>query len=136
MIDNVNDYQANGEPAADRWATALHLFDEQHEENAAEKWERAQLLFDARDYRSATPLLTEILAGSPRELTVRLLLARCYYHTAQLNRAEEQLRAIIDQDPGEHYAYLMIGRTLERRGRHDEARPWLRMSAAFAGEPA
>jgi FMN reductase len=28
----------------------------------------------------------------------------------------------------------MLGRTLQRQGRPDEATPWLRMAAAFAGE--
>ncbi|GHJ39909.1 hypothetical protein Sm713_55180 [Streptomyces sp. TS71-3] len=63
----------------------------------------------------------------------RLLLARAYYHSAQLRRAEEQLRLVIDRDPVEHYAHLMLGRTLERQGRSDEAAPWLRMAAAFSG---
>jgi FMN reductase len=34
----------------------------------------------------------------------------------------------------EHYAHLMLGRTLERQGRAAEAAPWLRMAAAFDGE--
>ena len=134
MIDNVNNYQPNGQPAADRWVTALHLFDEQHAQTAAEKWDRAQLLFEARDYTAAVPLLTEILTETPRHQGVRLLLARAYYHSAQLGRAEQQLREIIERHPGEHYAYLMLGRTLQRRGRPEEARPWLRMAAAFTGK--
>jgi hypothetical protein len=28
----------------------------------------------------------------------------------------------------------MLGRTLERQARHDEAATWLRMAAAFTGE--
>jgi predicted Zn-dependent protease len=136
MSDNVNNYQPDGEPAADRWATALHLFDEAHEETTAEKWERAQLLFESRDYLGAAPLLLAILAEAPRETGVRLLLARSYYHSAQLRRAEEQLRQIVDRDPTDHYAHLMLGRTLQRQGRHDDATPWLRMAAAFSGETA
>lgn len=134
MIENVNNYQPNGEPAADRWATALHLFDAAHEETTAEKWERAQLLFESRDYISAAPLLAAILDEAPGESGARLLLARSYYHSAQLGRAEGQLREIVDRDPTDHYAHLMLGRTLQRQGRHDEATPWLRMAAAFAGE--
>lgn len=34
----------------------------------------------------------------------------------------------------EDYAQLMLGRTLERLGRADEARPYLRMAAAMTGE--
>nr|WP_042191364.1 tetratricopeptide repeat protein [Kibdelosporangium sp. MJ126-NF4]CEL20029.1 hypothetical protein [Kibdelosporangium sp. MJ126-NF4]CTQ97253.1 hypothetical protein [Kibdelosporangium sp. MJ126-NF4] len=137
MIENFNDYQADGQVAADRWVTATHLFDGGvavvHEETVAERWERAEALFAARDYVSAANLLVVVLGEVPEQVSARLLLARAYYHSAQLRRAEEQLRAVIDRDPVEHYAYLMLGRTLQRQGRHDEATPWLRMAAAFTG---
>jgi Tfp pilus assembly protein PilF len=64
----------------------------------------------------------------------RLLLARTYYHSAQLGRAEKQLRAVIDRDPVEYYAHLMLGRTLERQSRHAEAEPWLRTAAAMGAD--
>ncbi|MDX6351889.1 MAG: hypothetical protein QOF84_6679 [Streptomyces sp.] len=138
MIDNFNNYGPGGEPAADRWATALHLFDDEvgtpHDETTTERWERAGMFFEAKDYTEAARLLTGIVEQVPEQTAPRLLLARAYYHSAQLRRAEEQLREIIDRDPVEHYAHLMLGRTLQRQGRADEAAPWLRMAAAFAGE--
>ncbi|MFG2886268.1 tetratricopeptide repeat protein [Streptomyces sp. NPDC048297] len=140
MIDNFNDYQPNGEPAADRWASALHIFDNgvgtPHEETTLERWERAQALFGARDYAGAARLLTAVVDEVPEQTGPRLLLARAYYHSAQLKRAEEQLRRVLDRDPVEDYAHLMLGRTLQRQGRNDEAAPWLRMAAAFSGELA
>ncbi|MDX6313807.1 MAG: hypothetical protein QOF44_3271 [Streptomyces sp.] len=138
MIDNFNNYGPGGEPAADRWATALHLFDDEvgtpHDETTTERWERAGMFFEAKDYTEAARLLTGIVEQVPEQTAPRLLLARAYYHSAQLRRAEEQLREVIDRDPVEHYAHLMLGRTLQRQGRADEAAPWLRMAAAFAGE--
>jgi Tfp pilus assembly protein PilF len=101
-----------------------------------EKWERAQRLFEAKDYIGAAKLLVGVVEEVPEQTGPRLLLARAYYHSAQLRRAEEQLREVIDRDPVEHYAHLLLGRTLQRQSRHDEAAPWLRMAAAFAGEPA
>ena len=131
---NFNDYQPNGEPRADRWVSALHLFDrDAGAETAAERWERAQALFEARDYTAAANLLTGVVEEHPDQTAPRLMLARAYYHSAQLRRAEEQLRVIVDRDPVEHYAHLMLGRTLERQGRHDEAAPWLRLADALAG---
>ncbi|WAZ26034.1 tetratricopeptide repeat protein [Streptomyces cinnabarinus] len=136
--DSFNDYPAHDGVAPDRWASALHLFDNgagaPHEETALERWERAQLLFGARDYIGAARLLAEVVEEAPEQTGPRLLLARSYYHSAQLSRAEEQLRHIVDRDPVEHYAHLMLGRTLERQGRQEEAAPWLRMAAAFSGE--
>ena len=137
MAENFNAYQPNGEPAADRWVTALHLFGEQGtaSEDVALTWERAQALFDAKDYIGAAALLATVVDEVPQQVAPRLLLARAYYHSAQLHRAEEHLRAVIERDPVEHYAYLMLGRTLERQGRHADAAPWLRAAAAFAGDP-
>lgn len=133
-----NDFLPNGEVAPDRWATALHMFDDgvavPHEETTAERWERAQLLFEAKEYTRAAKLFADVVDEAPNQTGPRLLLARAYYHSAQLQRAEEQLRTIIDHDPVEHYAHLMLARTLQRQGRHDEAAPWLRMAAAFTGD--
>jgi predicted Zn-dependent protease len=124
--------------APDRWASAVHLFDDgagvPHEETTAERWERAQLLFEARDYIGAARLLAVVVEEAPEQTGPRLLLARAYYHSAQLGRAEEQLRDIIGRDPVEHYAHLLLGRTLERQNRHGEAERWLRLAAAFSGE--
>ncbi|MFD3452635.1 tetratricopeptide repeat protein [Streptomyces sp. NPDC058691] len=104
------------------------------EETTAERWERAGLFFEAKEYTEAARLLTDVVEEVPEQIAPRLLLARSYYHSAQLGRAEEQLRAVIDRDPVEHYAHLMLGRTLQRQGRADEATPWLRLAAAFSGE--
>lgn len=40
---------------------------------------------------------------------------------------------MLERDPVEHYARLMLGRTLERQGRQAEATPHLRMAAAMSG---
>ncbi|MFC4857695.1 tetratricopeptide repeat protein [Actinophytocola glycyrrhizae] len=136
VIDNFDDYRPGGEAAPDRWATATHLFDAPHEETAAERWERALLLFEARDHAGAAKLLADVVAEHPGQTGPRLLLARAYFHSAQLRRAEEELRIVVERDPVDHYAHLLLGRTLERQSRHAEAAPWLRMAAAFAGEDA
>ena len=100
----------------------------------AERWERARQFFEARDYTAAARVLVGLVEEVPEQTGPRLLLARAYYHSAQLRRAESELRTIVDRDPVEHYARLMLGRTLERLGRTDEAAPHLRMAAAMAGE--
>lgn len=136
MTYDYNGFRPDGEPSADRWASALHMFDQPdgtpHEESTVERWERAQAFFEARDYINAARLLAGIVAEAPELTAPRLLLARAYYHSAQLTRAEEQLREVIARDPVEHYAHLMLGRTLERQGRAAEAAPWLQMAEAFS----
>lgn len=104
-----------------------------HQGTAAERWDRAQLFFGSRHYDDAARILVTVVEEVPEQVAPRLLLARAYFHSAQLQRAEEQLREVIARDPVEHYAYLMLGRTLQRRGRAEEAERWLRMAAAFEG---
>ncbi|WP_030303021.1 tetratricopeptide repeat protein [Streptomyces katrae] len=101
---------------------------------AAERWDRARLFFEAKEYATAAPILASLTGEAPEQLAPRLLLARAYYHSAQLSRAEHELRAILERWPVEDYAQLMLGRTLERQGRTTEARPHLRMAAAMAGD--
>jgi hypothetical protein len=100
----------------------------------AERWERAGLFFDAKDYAAAARVLGGLVEEVPEQTGPRLLLARAYYHSAQLRRAESELRLIVERDPVEHYARLMLGRTLQRQGRHEEAEPHLRLASALAGD--
>lgn len=100
----------------------------------AERWERARMFFDAKDYTAAARVLDGLVEEVPEQTGPRLLLARSYYHSAQLRRAETELRIIVERDPVEQYARLMLGRTLERQGRHEEAEPHIRLASALAGD--
>ncbi|MFE2044725.1 tetratricopeptide repeat protein [Streptomyces sp. NPDC059477] len=100
----------------------------------AERWERAGMFFDAKDYAAAARVLDGLVEEVPEQTGPRLLLARAYYHSAQLRRAERELRIIVERDPVEHYARLLLGRTLERQGKHTEAEPHLRLASALAGD--
>ncbi|MGW0710254.1 tetratricopeptide repeat protein [Streptomyces sp. NPDC002643] len=95
---------------------------------AAEDWERAKLLFDARDYIAAARILSGLVADHPEQNGPRLLLARAYYHSAALGRAEAELRVLVERDPGDAYAHLLLGRALERLGRAEEAAPFLKVA--------
>ncbi|MET7872986.1 tetratricopeptide repeat protein [Streptomyces cyaneofuscatus] len=101
---------------------------------AADRWDRAQMFFEAREYLTAARILGGLVEESPEQVAPRLLLARSFYHSARLGRAEEELRAVLELDPVESYARLMLGRTLERQGRQTEAATQLRMAAALEGD--
>lgn len=100
----------------------------------AERWERARMFFDAKDYAAAARVLGRLVEEVPEQTGPRLLLARAYYHSAQLRRAESELRILVERDPVEQYARLMLGRTLQRQGRDEEAEPHLRLASALAGD--
>ena len=89
------------------------------------------LFFEAGDPIGAARLLEPIVEAEPGHTDVRLLLARAYYHSAQLGRAEKQLRVLVERNPTDHYARFVLGRTLERQNRPADALPQLRMAAAM-----
>lgn len=101
---------------------------------AADRWDRAQMFFEAKEYLTAARILGGLVEETPEQVAPRLLLARSYYHSARLGRAEKELRAVLDLDPVESYARLMLGRTLERQGRHVDAARHLRLAAALTGD--
>ncbi|GAA2020361.1 hypothetical protein GCM10009740_05950 [Terrabacter terrae] len=64
---------------------------------------------------------------------LRLLLARAYFQSAQLGRAEATLLRVIDDAPTDAYAHLLLGRTLQRAGRHAEAARPLALAEVLGG---
>jgi Flp pilus assembly protein TadD len=107
------------------------------EDSSHDRWLRARALFEQRAYREAAVLLTELLEDSGdvgHELTdVRLLLARSLFHSAQLDGTIRVATELLEHDPNEPYAHLLVGRALQRKGRRDEAQPHLRLAELLGG---
>ncbi len=108
--------------------------------NHAGLYEKAQEHFVLREYTRAITALETLLApgAGNREggylhstTAASLLLARAYYHSAQLGRAESTARQVLAEDPTDSYAALLLGRSLQRQGRNDEADPILRLAKAL-----
>jgi predicted Zn-dependent protease len=95
------------------------------------EYRRATMFFEMGDATGAVRLLEPIVEAEPGNSSVRQLLARAYFQTAQLNRAEEQLRELVARDPSDHYAHHVLGRTLERLNRPADALRHLRIAAAM-----
>jgi Flp pilus assembly protein TadD len=107
----------------------------------------AQGLFERGDHLAAASALAELVdevessraegADSDAVLhsvtDLRLLLARAYFQSAQLGRAEATLDQVIEQAPTDSYAHLLLGRTLQRAGRHAEAARPLALAEALGG---
>ena len=83
----------------------------------------------------AARLLEPIVEAEPANEAALELLARAYFHSAQLRRAEEAARQVIDEDPQDAYAHLLLGRTLQRTGRAEEARRSLRLAELLGDYP-
>lgn len=116
---------------------------------AYEHYERARAYFEDGQHLDAARELEELFTDLAAERTAtegdgvggvghglaepRLLLARAYYHSAQLRRAEQAARQVLEEDPQDAYAHLLLGRTLQRAGRADEAKGPLRMAELLGG---
>ncbi|MFW5472955.1 tetratricopeptide repeat protein [Knoellia sp. CPCC 206450] len=105
----------------------------------ATDYERARERFELGEYQQAAVIFAELVDRSALEpplhgtTELRLYLARSYYHSAQLARAEEILRAMLVDNRDDHYALLLLGRTLQRQSRHEEAKPHLAMAKLLGG---
>ena len=97
--------------------------------SAAEQYDRAVRGFEAGDYATAATLLAGIVEQGG--VGTLLLLARAYYHSDQLMRAEETARAVLARAPSEAYAHLLLGRVLQRQKRAAEATGSLRLAAVM-----
>ena len=99
------------------------------------RWAMAEERFAGRDYRGAARLLAEILGDDPGNVSARLLLARSHFHAARLTRAYDEC-VVLEQDPTEPYARLLMARTCERLNRPVEARAHRRLLAIMSGDDA
>ncbi len=94
-------------------------------------YRRATMFFETGDPSGAARLLEPIVDAEPGNAAVRQLLARAYFQSAQLGRAERHLRVLVEQQPTDHYAHFVLGRTLERLNRPAEALTHLRLASAM-----
>ncbi|WP_030259521.1 DsbA family protein [Streptomyces violens] len=94
----------------------------------------AESLLDQHDPLGALTVLKPLLDAHADDLNVRRLAARGYFHSAQLSRAREALEALVGDALDDSYARLMLGRTLQRLGKEDEAALHLKMAAAMTPE--
>ncbi|MFD8479326.1 DsbA family protein [Kitasatospora sp. NPDC059673] len=101
-----------------------------------ERLRYADALLDKRDPLGALTLLHPLLDEYGDEPGVRLLAARAYFASAQLGRAASMLEELVAQSPDDSYARLLLGRTLTRQGRTEEAAVHLALAAAMTPEYA
>jgi predicted Zn-dependent protease len=103
-------------------------------EDAYESFRRAETFFEAGRPNIAADLLIPVLAAEPTNVAALELLARAYLGSAQLNRAEQTLRRLVDLAPADAWARFALARALERRSLIDEAASHRRIAAALGLE--
>ncbi|WGL50677.1 tetratricopeptide repeat protein [Nocardioides sp. BP30] len=88
-------------------------------------------LLSRRFPREALELIEPVLADDPTNTGLRTLQAWAYLQRAQLQKAEEVLRDLVETDPSDAWAQHALGRALERQSRYAEALGPLRLAAVM-----
>jgi Flp pilus assembly protein TadD len=95
---------------------------------------RADLFFAMGQPTEAARLLERVVEAEPANEAAVELLARSYFGSAQLARAEEALTRLVALAPTNGWARRALARTLERQSRHQEATRHHRMADALGAE--
>jgi Flp pilus assembly protein TadD len=82
---------------------------------------RADLFLAMGQPSEAARLLTPVVEAEPENEAALELLARSYFASAQLHRAEETLTRLVTLAPANGWARRALARTLERQSRPDDA---------------
>ncbi len=105
-------------------------------EGTVEAFRRAESLVAQRRPQEALRVLQPVLDIAADKPSVQLLLGRACLFSAQFQRAELAFLRVIELDPSDHYARLVLGHTLQRQGRLTEAQTQLRLAATMHPDPA
>ncbi len=82
---------------------------------------RADLFLAMGQPIEAARLLEPLVEAEPANEAALELLARSYFGSAQLARAEEALTRLVTMTPANGWARRALARTLERQSRADQA---------------
>jgi Flp pilus assembly protein TadD len=95
---------------------------------------RADLFLESGRPDEAARILEPVVEAHPDNEAALELLARSYFASAQLGRAEGTLRRLVELAPSNGWARRALARTLERQSRPDEAAPHHRMADALGAD--
>jgi Flp pilus assembly protein TadD len=95
---------------------------------------RADLYLSVGQPTEAARVLAPVVEAEPGNEAALELLARSYYGSAQLGRAEEALRRLVELAPANGWARRALARTLERQSRPDDAAVHHRVADALGAD--
>ena len=95
---------------------------------------RADLFFAMGQPTEAARILARVLAAEPSNEAALELLARSYFGSAQLAKAEEAFTRLVGLAPTNGWARRALARTLERQSRREEAVAHHRLADALGAE--
>ncbi len=108
--------------------------DQRGERDLHSEYLRADLFFSMGQPAEAARLLEPLVEAEPGNEAALELLARSYFGSAQLRRAEEALLRLVELAPANGWARRALARTLERQSRPAEAAVHHRVADALGAE--
>jgi predicted Zn-dependent protease len=100
----------------------------------ADAYREAWRLLEDHAPQQAIEILDPAIEAEPASPSLRTLRAWAYFQSAQLNRAEAELRGLVDHCPTDVWARFALGRVLERQSKYADALPHLRLAAVMSGD--
>ena len=97
------------------------MTEQPYETDVHSEYLRADLLFNMGQPIEAARVLEGVVAVEPDNQAALELLARSYFGSAQLARAEAVLTRLVELSPSNGWVRRALARTLERQSRADEA---------------
>lgn len=91
-------------------------------------------LLARRAPKEALEIVEPALEQDPGNTGLRCLRAWAFMIRAQLEKAEAELRSLLEHTPDDVWSRHALGRVLERQSRLEEALPHLRMAAVMSGD--
>ena len=79
----------------------------------------------------ATVALEKAKRLEPEKASIREALGIAYFRITRWAEAEAEFRKVLEISPVDDYAHYALGRTLQKQGRVDEARPYLKLGRAL-----
>ena len=95
----------------------------------------AEGFLDGGNPRLAADLLEAARPRLDGDRAAELLLARAYFHTAQLSRARRVLEPLVEREPTDVWTRFLYARTLERQSEIERAASQLRIVTAMSDRP-
>jgi Flp pilus assembly protein TadD len=95
---------------------------------------RADLMVAVGQPAEAARILRPVVEAEPANEAALELLARSYFGSAQLARAEETLLRLVELAPANGWARRALARTLERQSRAEEAVAHHRLADALGAD--
>jgi len=103
-------------------------------DSAYELFRRGTDLLESGDYHAAIVPLARARDLEPEKTSIREALGRAFFHAARFEQACGEFAAVVERAPTDDYALFCLGRSLQRLGRHAEARRPLALAANLRPE--